>query len=138
MWQRRSCSSGATLHSCGGEEFQSVHLQGLGNFGRPTGGDSTSSRGKKTSESCRIEHPACQQGFPPQAGKSQEVRRELIRAGGRSQPLASFTWSKHGTGKEDRRCKERDNLSLTPKPAIPAALPHHNQDAVHTKCSVIN
>lgn len=34
---------------------------------------------KKTNESCRIEHPARQQGFPPQP--REQVRKELIRAG---------------------------------------------------------
>lgn len=49
----------------------------------------------------------------------EEVRRELIGAEGRSQLLTSFIWS---TGKEDRGWKERENLSLTPK----LAIPHHS------------
>lgn len=83
---------------------------------------------KKTKESCRTEHPACQQGFPAQP--REEVRGEWIRAGGRSQLLTSFIWGKQSTGKEHRGCKEREKLSLTPKLAIPSPLPHHT--SVHS------
>lgn len=62
---------------------------------------------KKTNESCRIKHPARLLSTARQKSR-EEVRRELIKVGGRSQLLTSFIWSKQGNGEKRTESAKRE------------------------------
>lgn len=57
---------------------------------------------KKTNESCRIKHPACQQGFPPQPGKSQGRGEKRIDQGWGQIPAAHIVHLEQAGQREKR------------------------------------